>query len=272
MTMKPLAVLAIGAALLGAIPAHAAGNITRLEMGFDIGNGIVPPAGPSRVRVPPGERVFLIVPAPVTTAAADTTAIETGGLVGPIQWTKDGEPIPGATSLTYEIRSATTTDRGLYSISGVRWPTVATGIDLDVVPQGHTANLSSRVELAPKAVHVVGFVVSGRSPKSYLFRAVGPTLKVFGIENPAPRPRIRCFDSAGNEVSFPHPAVVIDVNALFVSVGAFPVSDEEVNTVSYDYGPLKPGAYTLQVSDDSGGTALVELYEMTDSAVIRPAS
>lgn len=97
-----------------------------------------------------------------------------------------------------------------------------------------------------------------------LFRAVGPTLAEYGIAHPCAQPRVTCYDAQGQEITFPHPAVLIDVNALFQSVGAFPVTATELATISFDYGPLAPGAYTLHVSDatGAGGTTLVELYEM----------
>lgn len=222
---------------------------TTLVMNMDVSNGIIAPAGPSRVRVPPAERVTLILP---------------DAWQYPIQWTRNGTPIAGATNRTLSIPFAAGDDRGLYGVTGAPFPTIATGIDLDIVPVGHLSNVSARVELGANGVQIVGFVVTGRSPKALLYRAVGPTLSVLGVTNPAHRPQVHCFDANGREVTFVHPAMVIELNALFQSVGAFPVSTAELSTVSYDYGTFSPGAYTLHVSDATslGGTALVEVYEM----------
>ncbi|HVU31932.1 MAG TPA: immunoglobulin domain-containing protein [Opitutaceae bacterium] len=224
-------------------------NKTVLVMGLDVANGIVAPAGPSRVSVPPGESVTMML------SAAPAV---------PIQWTKDGTPIPGATGQTYVIGDATAAHGGRYSITGFAFPTVATGIDLNVETQGNLSNVSARVALQATGSQVVGFVVSGTKSKTLLFRAVGPTLAKFGITSPASQPRVRCYDAQGHDVSFVHPAVVIDVNALFQSVGAFPVDTTELPTLSYDYGPFAPGSYTLVVDDATrtGGSALVEVYEM----------
>ncbi len=224
-------------------------STTTLTMNLDVSNGIVAPAGPSRVRVPPGENVVLVLPDAWTY---------------PIQWTKNGVAIAGATSRTLSIIAAGSGDSGTYLVTGAPAPYLTTGIALDVVPSGNIGNISSRVELAPSGVQIVGFVVSGHTPKNLLFRAVGPTLSLLGVPNPARKPVVKCYDSAGHEVGFAHIAIVIDVNGLFQSIGAFPISAAELPTLSYDYGPFQPGAYTLHVSDaaNTGGTALVEVYEM----------
>jgi hypothetical protein len=229
------------------ITAIAPQSTTQLVMGVGVVNGIVAIAGPSHVRVPPGENVLMALPESWTY---------------PIQWTKNGKPIAGATGRAFGILVATSGDSATYSVTGAPFPFAATGIMLDVVPTGHLGNQSARVELAPNVTQVIGFVVGGASSKNLLFRAVGPTLTAFGVAKPAPRPVIRCYDGAGREFGFVHPAVVIDVNALFKSVGAFPLTDAELTTVSFDYGPFAPGAYSLHVTDSTGGTALVEVYEM----------
>lgn len=235
--------------LSGATPVNPARNTTTLVMGRDFANGIIPAAGPSRVSVPPGEAVWMTLLAKPSV---------------PIQWTKDGKAIPGATTETYVISYATTADVGSYSVTGLTFPEVATGIDLNVASPGNVTNVSARVTLQPSGSQIVGFVVSGTKPKNLLFRAVGPTLAKFGIASPAPQPRVHCYDAQGHEVTFPDVAVVTDVNALFESVGAFAIDDSELPTISFDDGPFAPGSYTLVVDDaaKTGGTALVEVYEM----------
>lgn len=219
-------------------------------MGVDVTNGIVPLAPPSHVRVPPAEYVVISLPDSWTY---------------PIQWTKDGKPITGATNRTLALAPATTGDTGLYHVTGAPFPFATNGIALDVVPAGHLGNQSCKIELGPNgAVQIMGFVVGGRAPKSMLFRVIGPTLKSFGVTSPASRPTVTCFDGNGRQVGFAHVAIPVDLNALFQSVGAFPISTSELSTISFDYGPFQPGSYTLHVSDAAGigGTALVEVYEM----------
>jgi hypothetical protein len=226
------------------------GGITTLTLGADVANGIVAPAPGSRVRVPPLERVTLLVPE---------------GWSYSIQWTKDGKAIPGATGRSYLIPLATTADSGTYHVAGAPFPFITTGIALEVVPAGHLGNFSTRLELAAGAggTQTIGFVVGGTSPKNLLVRAVGPSLKQFGLTKLAAQPRLRFFDSAGREFGFVHPAIVMDFEAFFASVGAFPLLAGERD--AFDYGAFKPGACTIQVSDAAGlgGTVLVETYEYT---------
>ena len=222
---------------------------TTLTLGADVANGIVAPAPGSRVRVPPLEQVVMLVP---------------DGWPHPIQWTKDNQPIAGATGRSYVIPLATTVDSGRYNLTGAPFPFITTGITLDVVTAGHLGNFSTRIELAPGAtLQTVGFFVNGTVGKNILVRAVGPSLKQFGLTKLVAQPRLRFFDAAGREIGFVHPAVVVDLDAFFTAVGAFPLLSGERD--AFDYGEFKPGAYTFQVSDASGqgGTVLVETYEFT---------
>ncbi len=249
--MKALGLLALGFALAVAARAQVPyAGVTTLVMGLDVSNGIVPAAPASRVRVPPNERVTLILPDSWTY---------------PIQWRKDNAPIAGATGHTLFIPLATSADSGRYDVTGAPFPHTATGIVLEVVAAGHLGNFSSRFELpAGATTHIVGFVVSGASSKNLLVRAVGPSLRQFGLTKPVAQPLLRFFDSAGKEIGFVHPAVVVDLDAFFAAVGAFPLIPGERD--AFDYGGFKPGAYTIHVTDGSGqgGTVLVETYEFTD--------
>lgn len=238
--------LSLGAAI--AEPEDTRPARTTLVMGLDIANGIVAPGAPSRVRVPPLEHVDLQVPADFPYK---------------IQWTKDGREIPGATEPVFTILNASAGDSGLYSLAGLPYPHVATGIRLDVVPTGNVANYSARLDLVGAKPQIVGFSVSGQRPKNLLFRVAGPSLAAFGVENPAADPRIRAYDARGNPIDFVHAAVVYDWSAFFTSVGAFPLAGGESFGLAFNFGQFAPGAYTLHVHDAAGegGHVLVEVYE-----------
>jgi hypothetical protein len=223
---------------------------TTLVMGTDIANGIAPPVPASRVSVPTGEYVTMQLPEYWS---------------APVQWRKDGVPIPGATTHTLIIPWTTGGDAGLYTVVGAPFPTVATGIRLDIAAEGNLGNVSARVELGagPNAApQIVGFSVTSKQSKNLYFRVVGPTLKQFGIAHPAPRPQVKCYDAQGKLVTFSHIAVVGPDPATMA--GTFPFSDEERPFASYDYGPFAPGTYTLHATDTSGtgGIALIEVYEL----------
>jgi hypothetical protein len=140
-----------------------------------------------------------------------------------------------------------------------------------------TANFSTMVTLAPGGMATMGFVVASgptnQSPGLYLIRAVGPSLAKYGITNPAPQPVFNVFNAQGLAVlgtvpSGGFPVTILPVagnppdwNAIFASVGAFPL----VNGAQDTYAVLMvftPGSYTIQVTDYSGkgGQVLIEVY------------
>lgn len=252
-TTRLLALFALGCAAALAdttdVPRLPAG-ITTLVMASDVGNGFAPPAPGSRVTVPYYEEVRMRAPE---------------GWAYPIQWTKNDKPITGATEPVLTLRFVTQADSGTYQIAGAPFPFITTGIKLEVAAAGHVGNFSARLELAPgDGAQVVGFVVSGRGPKSLLLRAVGPSLRAYGVEKPAALPRMRFFDAAGKELVFAYPAVIIDWAPIFASAGAFPLTGGERERVAFTTLGLAPGAYSVHVSDDAGlgGTVLLEVYEL----------
>jgi hypothetical protein len=223
---------------------------TTLVLGADVANGVVAPGLGSRICVPPGDRVILLAPLEWSYAT---------------QWTKDGQPIPGATGPQLTIPLATAADAGSYTVTGAPWPYICTGALLEVAPLGHFSVLSARVELAPgSSPQIVGFVVGGKSRKNLLLRAVGPSLAQFGIAKPATLPHLRYYNSAGEEFVSSSTGFPPDWDAIFASAGAFPLTGGERAGDAGSTGSFAPGAYTVHVADDTrqGGTALVEIYEL----------
>ena len=204
------------------------------------------PTPPAHVRIPPNES--LMIQAPATWDSA-------------IQWTKNGQPIAGATDPIFSVTFASSDNSGLYNLAGQSGSLVGAGVQVDVVPLGHLSNQSSRVDLAAgDSIAIVGFVVGGSVSKNLLIRAVGPTLASFGVANPVARPGIRLFDAHGQELVLAQPDASLDIPEFFRSLGAFQLGAQD----SYIYGPFIPGVYTVHVSDRSqqGGTVLVEIYDM----------
>lgn len=235
------------------------GGVTRLLLATDIPNGFAPPELPGRVSVPPLERVWIVAPQ---------------NWPYPVQWTKDGIPIKGATSSPLILAGVRSADSGIYglaagSVQGDGVSIISTRVDLEVVRQGHVGNFSARVLLrSGKDVQILGFVIEGSSSKRLLIRAVGPTLERFGITNPAAQTRFRLFKGDGTEFVVIRPAVVYPPeywSAIFNQAGAFALKPEggERAHLAYETYDLPAGAYTVHVSDDSGqgGQALVEVYE-----------
>ena len=242
-------------------------GVTRLTMGIDISNGIIAPAPASRVRVPPLECV-------VISGLPQPSDSDFGPGAGPFQWTKDGQPIPGATEPTLIIPLASSTDSGLYGISGFAYPFHATGIKLDVVSEGHLSNYSNRVELAPgDTVAVAGFAVDGTQPKTLLVRGVGPSLSQFDISNPIAQPVIQIFNAEGERIDQVVRVLPIwDFATWFAEAGAFPLLDDGESPAerldrSFGWWTFEPGSYTVHLRDESqlGGVGLIEIYEVAGS-------
>jgi len=223
---------------------------TTLLLRAKVVNGIIPEDAGSRVRVPPYDSVTLVAPE---------------GWPSSIQWTKDGKSIAGATGPTLTIALATAADAGEYNVLGAAWPYITCGVLLEVAPLGHLSVLSVRVDLvAGAASQVVGFAIGGKSQKNLLIRAVGPSLTQFGIAKPVALPYLRYYNSAGEEFVSTTTGFPPDWNAIFASVGAFPLTGGERANPVCSTALFAPGAYTLHVSDaaQQGGTVLVEIYEL----------
>lgn len=228
------------------IPPSPLGNTTLL-LPADIGNGFAPPRLPSRVRVPFYESVTLLAP--------DSWSF-------PIQWQKNGRDIVGATGHALRLPMVTRDDSGVYSIVGAPFPQLATPVKLDVLPNGSLANLSTRTRLAAgDDVAVAGFVVTGSRPKQLLIRAVGPSLRRFGVSDPVAQPSLQILDRDGNPIGFVHIQVVNYWPDLFAQAGAFALDGGET---SMEAGPFEPGVYSAHVRDatSAGGTVLIEVYEL----------
>jgi hypothetical protein len=221
---------------------------------MDLSNGFRPPEAPARIRVALFQGVQISVPAEWT---------------HPIQWTRDGVAIPGATGRTYSIPISVAEVSGLYGlVQSAPFPHLATAVRIEVTALEDLGNVSARVRLEPgESTQVLGFVVRGTLPKELLVRAVGPTLRSFGVANPVRHPRLRIFTATGEELNVVRPAVIFPPSywdAVFRRAGAFPIVDEERLYQAYDVISLKPGAYTLHLSDGTkqGGEILGEVYEI----------
>ena len=114
---------------------------------------------------------------------------------------------------------------------------------------------------------ITGFVV-GAQPKTFLFRAVGPTLGSFGVGGVLADPILTLFGSNqsvlatnndwGTNPSYP----AATITSVMASAGAFalPAGSRDAVLIA----TLPSGAYTVQVTGANNGTgvALFEAYEI----------
>jgi hypothetical protein len=136
------------------------------------------------------------------------------------------------------------------------------------VATGTLINISTRAKLLGGDVVIAGFVIEDR-PRAVLVRAVGPSLRRFGVTSAHPDPWLNIKrngqsvvgnDDWSNQI---FPNLVEQISAR---VGAFPL-----DIASFDAATvliLTPGAYTVHVgsdrSDVSSGDVLVEVYSVPE--------
>ena len=123
-------------------------------------------------------------------------------------------------------------------------------------------NLSTRgVVSTGNNVLIGGFIVTGPQSKTILLRALGPSLRSFGLSHTLRDPVLRVYNSSrtliatnDNWQSDPH-------NADIRKSGLAPANLLESATLQI----LTPGAYTVIVAgkDPTPGTGLVELYDLS---------
>jgi hypothetical protein len=127
------------------------------------------------------------------------------------------------------------------------------------------ATLSTRAMISAATPRfTTRMVVSGAESQTMLVRAVGPTLGLLGVGDALADPVVRIISADGTEIATnsdwrtgPNAAAL---PALVAAIGAFPLSDaarDAALRVS-----LAPGAYSIEVSSESGGlgTVLAEIY------------
>ncbi len=123
-------------------------------------------------------------------------------------------------------------------------------------------NLSSRVLVAAGKPVIGGLVINGSSDETVLIRAVGPSLKSYGISNPLPDPSLVIFDSEGKAVAGPITNWSQVSAATMADAGAFALQADSNDAAIVL--TLPPGNYTANVSSASGdsGVVLLEADQM----------
>jgi hypothetical protein len=142
----------------------------------------------------------------------------------------------------------------------------ATGIglvevyDLQTSATSKLGNLSTRGLVgSAQNVMIGGTIVTGPDPARVVFRALGPSLGAFGIQNPLGDPHLDLFDANGSKISSNNNWKDSQQVAI-AAAGLAPSSDFE----SAILADLAPGNYTAVVSGVNGasGIALVEAYHL----------
>lgn len=134
-------------------------------------------------------------------------------------------------------------------------------------PTARLPNLSVRTTLAEAQNLAVGFVMTGGS-KPLLIRAVGPTLGDFGVGDAMPDPRIGFNNPSGIEIAA-NDDWAASLTTTFSELGAFALVDGSKDAaLRVDLS----GLGTVSVNGPTGGTVLVELYDIGDNNDTRLAN
>lgn len=210
----------------------------------------------------------------VTVPAGDTVRIQSPYSGPALVWFKDDKVIAGATQATLVLTAVSSGDAGVYR-SMINDPLAlvvpSQGVHLSVGPSTRFVNSSTRAWVGQgQEVLVGGFVVTGPQSKKVILRAVGPSLRSFGIDRPLAQPVIRIYDSQGKLYTngYGYPAVLggptyeSDLAESLVKAGAFPLPVGSKDAV--ELRPFPAGSYTVVVAggDGGSGSVLFEVYEV----------
>ena len=216
-----------------------------------------------------------VAPSRVTVPAGETLRI-TGPSFAPrsMQWLKNNQAIPGATTNPLILTSVRSSDAGTYVLVNNE-PNVSSlpsqALILGVGQPERLLNISTRAYVgAGEQTLISGFVVGGAREKKIIVRAIGLSLASFGVRNFLAAPRLAFFDAAGQPYTngYAYPAVVggltyqQDLADSLAKIGAFPVTAGLGDIV--EMRPFAPGSYTVQITSASGasGIVLLEIYEV----------
>jgi hypothetical protein len=132
--------------------------------------------------------------------------------------------------------------------------------DLQTSASSKLGNLSTRgIVGTAENVMICGTIVTGPDTARIVFRALGPSLAAFGIQNPIGDPQLDLFDANGGKI-FSNNNWKDSQQAAIASAGLAPANDLESAIVA----DLAPGNYTAVVSGVNGatGVGLVEAYHL----------
>jgi hypothetical protein len=219
--------------------------------------------------------VRFVPPSRITVPAGETLRVTAPNL-GPLQWRKNGQAIPGATASTLTFASVASTDAGAYDAIYTD-PVMAgrgtQGLVLGVGPTDRLLNLSTRGNVGPGGDQglVSGFVVAaGSQSKKLIIRAVGPSLALFGVTNFLRTPVLRIFDGNGQPYTNGYAYLPVvggltyeaDLAISLAKTGAFPLPPDTRDVVVMM--PFTPGVYTAQITsgDGTSGNVMLEIYEV----------
>lgn len=184
----------------------------------------------------------------------------------PLNWEVhlDDLPLAGEADLPIdvEVRNVRMVDGSLRTY---RY-TVTLFDENSVVREGFTSatplsNISTRGTVGSgQEVMIAGLVVDGTAPVRIAFRAQGPGLAAFGVQNPTRKPTLTLFNGRGETLGGNAGWRDHQDWRLLDSYGVAPSRDDEPALVA----TLWPGSYTVVLSDaaDTNGVGILEAFNI----------
>jgi hypothetical protein len=209
--------------------------------------------------------------------AATFTVAATGDASITYQWRKNQAAIAGATSPSFTVSDAQSSDAGVYDVvvanvfsAAYSDPTLLT-VTLAAVPSRLT-NVSARGLVgAADPVLIIGFVVGGTGAETTLLRAVGPALSNFGVTGVLADPQLTVFGSTQNVVASNDGwGGGAELTAAFAQAGAFPLPPTSMDAAVVT--SLPAGSYTAQATGANGGTGVVLLEAYDADTTVDPTA
>ncbi len=131
-------------------------------------------------------------------------------------------------------------------------------------------NISTRTTAGTgDQVAIVGFVIDGTASKTVLIRAIGPTLRSFGVTTALAEPALEVRRDAALMAANTGWSTVNDGGAVAAAAnraGAFPLGATSADSALLV--TLEPGRYTATVSAADGrpGAGLIEVYDLSPAS------
>lgn len=194
------------------------------------------------------------------------------------RWFVDGRAVtselmanPAAVSV--RVSNAQAMHLGLWTLEAtndagtVTAPAAMVVLDEGLPASAKLANVSTRALAGQGAgTLIAGFTIAGSSSKRMLLRAIGPTLKHFGVNNAVMAPRLMVYRGgqliASNETWYRQSGITALVAAQRAA-GTYALMEQDGDAALV--ATLEPGSYTLQyrLGDlDTPAVGLIEAYDI----------
>lgn len=224
----------------------------------------------TEARLPP---TITSSPKPQTVGLGDCLNLEvsiTPFLGSQFVWKKNGVPLSGQSARILSINKSSPSDEGLYSVTVSNARSSITSSPVAVVVQptrpSRLVNISVLGDLAPNDQPLtVGAVLGGEGTfggTPLAFRAIGPSLAQFEINEAVSDPRLAVFD--GNRIIATNDnwGNTQALRNVFARVGAFGMISPTSRDAAAFNPAQKAGPLTMQSVSQQGesGKVLVELY------------